>query len=132
MPFRMPKFHLIHRASQKADLRFSEHRPTVTARQYVLLAALQCSKGVSQTELTRITGIDRSTLSSLVVRLQQRGLVKRRRSNADARTYQVRLTKAGEIAAVMNRAAAQNADTKMFSRLGGRELTDFSSSSSAF
>jgi DNA-binding MarR family transcriptional regulator len=121
----MPRFHLIHRASQKADLSFSDHRPTVTARQYVILVALQGTKGVSQTELTQITGIDRSTLSSLVVRLQQRGLVRRRRSSADARAYQVRLTHAGEIAVVTNRAAAQNADTKMFSRLGGSELTGF-------
>ena len=125
MSSRLPKFHLIHRAGQKADLTFSDNQPTVTARQYVILVALHGTKGLSQTDLTRLTGIDRSTLSSLVIRLQQRGLLRRRRSSADARAYQIRLTEAGEAAVAANRAAAQKADALLFSSLGGSELTDF-------
>lgn len=90
--------HLLHRATQRADELFAskygrQHRLTV--RQLIVLAAVAADDGASQTSLVRRTGVDRSTLSDLVARLANRGLVRRRRSKADARAYTIGLTEAG-------------------------------------
>ncbi len=44
-------------------------------------------------------GLDRSTVSGLVDRLEGRGLIERRPNPADRRSFEVRLTKAGKAAA---------------------------------
>lgn len=74
------------------------HECTVTDRQAVLLDAIDdCAEAPSQTALVRKTGIDRSTLTDLMVRLEKRGLVKRVRTKQDARAYAVSLSDAGKL-----------------------------------
>jgi MarR family transcriptional regulator, temperature-dependent positive regulator of motility len=88
---------LIHRVNQRALEQFSErHRKDVTPRQVAVLRAIAESKGGSQTAIVDATGIDRSTTAEIVKRLVSRGLVKRRRSRADARAYSVTITPEGE------------------------------------
>jgi DNA-binding MarR family transcriptional regulator len=53
------------------------------------------NEGVSQTGIVDRTGIDRSTLADIVNRLVKKGLLHRRRTKEDTRTYAVRLTDAG-------------------------------------
>ena len=49
-----------------------------------------------QTELVKITGIDRSTLADLVARLMAQGYLQRRRTKEDARANAIRLTPVGK------------------------------------
>ena len=49
----------------------------------------------SQVGLCYATGIDHSTLAEMMRRLHGKGLVSRKRNNADARAYSVRLTESG-------------------------------------
>ena len=89
--------HLLHRALQLSlDLyaeAFGAGGPT--QRQYAVLAAVEAHEGLTQTDLVRITGIDRSTLADMAARMITKGLLERQRSAADARANAVSLTAAG-------------------------------------
>lgn len=87
---------LLYRAEQLASDRFSQLvGDTITLRQFAALSAISQAPGLSQIELVRATGIDRSTLGEMMTRMEQRGWVLRAPSRADARAYSVDLTQAG-------------------------------------
>ena len=67
----------------------------LTTTQYTVLVATAEKDGLSQQEIINFTGIDRSTVSQVVQLLIRKGLVKRRRTRTDARTYAVSLTEYG-------------------------------------
>ncbi|WP_374348599.1 MarR family winged helix-turn-helix transcriptional regulator [Phenylobacterium sp.] len=100
--------HLLHRALQVAlDLYAEEFGPGgLTQRQYAVLSAVATQDGLTQTDLVRITGIDRSTLADMAARMITKGLLERQRSASDARANAVSLTEAG-------RAALEDAQPKM-------------------
>ena len=89
--------HLMHRALQLAlDIYSEEAGPDgLTQRQFAVLEAASLKAGLTQTELVRLTGIDRSTLADLVARMTTRGLLDRERSTLDARAKAVRLSEDG-------------------------------------
>ena len=92
--------HLLHRALQRAlDIYAETSGPTaVTQRQYTVLAAVAAKEGLTQAELVRATGIDRSTLAELVARMLGKGLIDRERSSEDGRANTVTLTDRGRAA----------------------------------
>lgn len=92
--------HLIHRAQQFAADRYAEAlaEETITQRQFAVLNAVAANEGLTQTQLVRATGIDRSTLAELVARMAERRLIIRERAMADARANTVRLTEHGRTA----------------------------------
>lgn len=97
--------HLLHRAEQFAADRFAQlANDSVTLRQFAVLAAIAEQPGLSQSDLVRATGIDRSTLADMMNRLAKRGLVARSASSSDARAYAVRLSTAGS--ALLNTTAS--------------------------
>ena len=67
----------------------------VTADQFVLLAALADADGVTQQELVRRVGSDPNTVRAMLLLLEGRGLVARRRHPADGRARSVTLTARG-------------------------------------
>ena len=88
--------HLLHRASQAADRLFVELAGTeLTPRQFVVLATVADADGANQATIVELTGIDRSSIAELVKRLVDRGVLRRRRSRRDTRSYVVTLTAAG-------------------------------------
>lgn len=119
--------HLLRRALQLSlDIYGEETGPgAITQRQYAVLAAVAAREGAAQTELVRITGIDRSTLAEMAARMIGRGLLERERSATDARANAVRLTEAGRetLEAAWPRAAA--ADARLLKLLSkGRRRDD--------
>jgi MarR family transcriptional regulator, temperature-dependent positive regulator of motility len=90
--------HLLKRAVQYSVHCYNEEagKSGLTHRQFTVLAAVDAHDGKSQTELVKLTGIDRSTLADMVARLMAQGLVQRRRTKEDARTNAVRLTPQGK------------------------------------
>ncbi len=104
--------HLLHRALQRAlDIYAETAGPTaVTQRQYAVLAAVSAHEGLTQADLVRSTGIDRSTLAELVARMLGKGLIGRERSNEDGRANTVSLTDKGRIALSEAQPRAENAD----------------------
>lgn len=89
--------HLMHRALQLAlDIYAEEAGPDgLTQRQFAVLEAVAARSGLTQTDLVKATGIDRSTLADLVARMTTKGLLERERSTLDARAKAVRLSDAG-------------------------------------
>jgi DNA-binding MarR family transcriptional regulator len=89
--------HLLHRALQLAlDLYAEEAAPGApTQRQYAVLSAVAAREGLTQTDLVRATGIDRSTLADLVARMIGKGLLARERSTSDGRANAVHLSEKG-------------------------------------
>lgn len=104
--------HLLHRAEQLAGDRFTQLvGEGITLRQFAVLAAISETPGLSQSDLVRATGIDRSTLAEMMSRLERRGWVTRAASALDGRAHAVRLTTAGEdvLRAATNHARAADA-----------------------
>lgn len=96
--FRLPVSvsHLLHRAAQLANDRFSELvGDSVTLRQFEVLAAIAELPGLSQSELVRLTGVDRSTLADMLNRMERRGWITRTAAPLDGRAHSVRLAATG-------------------------------------
>lgn len=89
--------HLLHRVAQFAAEIFSGELgdSDLTPRQLAVLMTVAENEGVSQTGIVDRTGIDRSTLSDIVRRLQKKGWVQRRRKKGDGRANTVTLTDKG-------------------------------------
>ncbi|WP_409019499.1 MarR family winged helix-turn-helix transcriptional regulator [Brevundimonas vesicularis] len=92
--------HLMHRALQLALDIYGEEAGTdgLTQRQFAVLEAVDARSGLTQSDLVKATGIDRSTLADLVARMTTKGLLERERSTLDARAMAVRLSEAGQAA----------------------------------
>ncbi len=89
--------HLLHRAQQRAaDVTAQALRAYgLTARQYAVLLALRGEEAVSQSDLVRRTGIDRSTLADMLSRMGKRNLTLSKRTDADQRANLVTITPQG-------------------------------------
>ena len=63
--------------------------------QHRVLALLAANEGLSQKELAQLMGVRPQSLSELLLRLEESGLVERRRSETDGRVINVYLTDDG-------------------------------------
>lgn len=79
-------FHAFAKAVGKADLK---------PGWYALLTVLAERESMTPSELSRICGRDRSTLTASLKGLAARGLIKRHSNPGDQRSYSVRLTEEG-------------------------------------
>jgi DNA-binding MarR family transcriptional regulator len=80
----------MHRRSNAELARFG-----LTADQFVLLTALAGGDELTQKELARRTASDANTMSEMLGRLEQRGLIARERDADDGRARRVSLTAGG-------------------------------------
>lgn len=89
--------HLLRLCQQRAVELFVQEvgEDGPTPRQFAVLVCVADNPGLSQTDLVRATGIDRSTLTEIIRRLVRRGLVTRRRTAADQRANALQITEAG-------------------------------------
>ncbi|TFW26615.1 MarR family winged helix-turn-helix transcriptional regulator [Duganella callida] len=71
-------------------------RSGLTHAQFDIIATLGNTPGMSYKELGEKTLITKGTLTGVIERLEQKGLVERQRSDCDKRSFFVRLTKEGE------------------------------------
>lgn len=121
--------HLLKRAVQYSVHLYMEEvgKSGLTHRQYTVLSAVDSFEGKSQTELVKVTGIDRSTLADLVSRLMAQGYLQRKRSKEDARTNAVRLTPLGKKMLKSSQNGADDIDRKLlapFSATDRRTVTE--------
>lgn len=112
--------HQLHRALQVALDIYAEEtgKGAMTQRQFAVLSAVAADEGLTQSDLVRSTGIDRSTLAELVARMLAKGLLERERSQADARANAVRLSAAGRAAMAALAPKVAAADARILSLLG--------------
>jgi MarR family transcriptional regulator, temperature-dependent positive regulator of motility len=111
--------HLMHRVLQLAlDIYSEEAGPDgLTQRQFAVLEAVSQKSGLTQTDLVRATGIDRSTLADLVSRMTTKGLLDREQSAIDARAKAVSLSAAGQAALDAARPKVEAADKRILALL---------------
>ncbi len=111
--------HLMHRALQLALDIYAEEAGSdgLTQRQFAVLEAVSHKSGLTQTDLVRATGIDRSTLADLVARMTAKGLLEREKSTLDARAKAVRLSEAGQAALEAARPRVAAADKRIMALL---------------
>lgn len=113
--------HLLHRAVQLALDIYAEElgAGSITQRQFAVLAAAAEHDGATQTDLVRITGIDRSTMAEMAARLISKGLLERRRSPFDARANAVSLTATGRAVLEEARPKMAAADARLLKLISG-------------
>ena len=111
--------HLMHRALQLALDIYAEEAGAdgLTQRQFAVLEAVSHKSGLTQTDLVRATGIDRSTLADLVSRMTVKGLLDREKSSIDARAKAVRLSPKGQEALDAARPRVEAADKRILALL---------------
>lgn len=118
--------HLLHRAAQSANDMFHREQSAdgLTSRQLVILSAIAENEGLSQSGIVSRTGVDRSTLADVVRRLHKKGLVARKRTKDDARTYAVKLTADGQRLLADAGATAMRTEEKLLSELSTGQRRD--------
>ncbi|MEM7741694.1 MAG: MarR family transcriptional regulator [Pseudomonadota bacterium] len=111
--------HLLRRAQQYADDLYKKEVGSggLTSRQFTVLHAISEQEGLSQTDLVRKTGIDRSTLADMIARLTSKGYVARQRTKDDARANAVKLTAAGKKSLTGSESKVMKAETAALSLL---------------
>lgn len=107
--------HLIRRCQQRAvDLFVDEvGEDGPTPRQFAILLSVRQNPGVNQTDLVRLTGIDRSTLTEILRRMTARDWLRRNRQPADQRTNALHLMPKGEVALHAAIAAVESAQGRI-------------------
>jgi DNA-binding MarR family transcriptional regulator len=96
----------------------------LNARTYFLLAGIDAYRGqpLSQQELSRLLGIDPTTMVALVDELERMGYVLRARNAHDRRRYDLGLTEAGERALDDADAVMTAVEREFFAPLTDEEL----------
>jgi MarR family transcriptional regulator, organic hydroperoxide resistance regulator len=89
---------LLHRAAQRLRAATGEQaeKHGLQLRDYIVLSALALTPGLTQGELAKTLGLDKTTLMSQLDRLERMGLVVRRSDPRDRRARIPNITDAGD------------------------------------
>lgn len=93
------------------------HRRRMTLNHWRVLAALQAREPLMAGELARLAVVDQTTLSRLLVRMEENGLLRRTTRPDDARFLEVTLTERGREEFRQIRAIALREYERLFSGL---------------
>jgi DNA-binding MarR family transcriptional regulator len=119
-------FHL--RMAQNASFQAFARRANgfdVRPGRFATLMLIGRNPGISQTALSRANGRDKSSLTPVLNDLVRRGLVRRRRTRHDRRTYRLTLTAPGERMLRRLRKSAQAHDRNLDRLVGARDRARF-------
>jgi DNA-binding MarR family transcriptional regulator len=119
--------HLLRRATQYANDIYTREvgDEPLTARQFAVLLTVDKQEGLSQTDLVNTTGIDRSTLADMISRMLKKDLLRRKRTEADARANSVSITSSGKRALSTVLAKVAKAENQILSPLPSGKRADF-------
>jgi DNA-binding MarR family transcriptional regulator len=115
--------HLIRRCQQIAVSVFLEECAAwdITPVQYAILSALEDNRAVEQIRLAGLVAVDRSTMGTVLGRLEARGLVARRADARDGRVRLVSLTARGRRLLAGMEAAVARAQRRIAAPLDAAE-----------
>lgn len=119
--------HLLRRCQQNAVELFVREvgEDGLTPRQFALLLTVYQRPGLMQTELVRLTGIDRSTLADVTRRLIARGFLVRRRTSRDQRANELYVSDPGAAALGAALPGVLRAQERILSPLAGARRERF-------
>lgn len=115
---------LLHRAAQRmrAVTGAAAERHGRSLRDHIVLSALDKSPGLTQVELGRALGMDKTTLTSELDRLERAGLVERSVDSRDRRARVLAVTAAGDAARRAVAADAELAETTALATFSSDEV----------
>jgi DNA-binding MarR family transcriptional regulator len=118
-------FLLVDAARKLNDVHDARMKPLgLTRSQWRALAYIGRSPGISQTELARSLESSRMAITGLLVRMEDKGLVERRRNPGDLRKKSIYLTdKSRKLTSHMERAASSVLQS-LFKGMSGREKAE--------
>jgi DNA-binding MarR family transcriptional regulator len=115
-----------HAYLQLADLTGSALAPFgISGRECAVLIAIDERVPLSQQEVARRMGVDRTTMVALIDDLESKGLVQRRQDPDDRRKNVVFLTEAGRATLHGAAAATEQAERRFLASLPGDESATF-------
>lgn len=117
--------HLIRRMQQIAVAIFLEECAAfdLTPVQYAALMAIDARPGIDATRLSALVAFDRSTLGSVIGRLEAKGLIARAPSAADSRVKLLSLTPLGRKIMAAAAPAVARAQDRILAPLGATDRT---------
>ncbi len=117
--------HLIRRAHQISVAAFEQAAAPfkITGPQHVIMTTLYKCPGVDQTALAGMVALDKVTTGDIVMRLEQRGLVRRTRSTRNHRSRAVSLTAAGRRMLLDMQSVVESSKEEILHNLSERERT---------
>ncbi len=120
-------FHILHRAEQRAKMLFAEEARglDLTVRQLVILDVVNANVDLMQTDIVRLTGIDRSTVTELIGRMVKRGLLLRERNARDARAYIIKISEEGRSRLMAAEEASRRAGERFLETIPVARREDF-------
>jgi len=96
---------------------------SLTQKQTGVLWLVDCNPGVAQGAIGAALDMDRATTMAVVDRLEERGLVVRKKSAVDARRRELHVTPAGEKLLARAKSRIATHETRLKDSLTSRELT---------
>lgn len=119
--------HLIRRAHQISIALFTEECAAfdLTSVQYAALVAIRTYPDVDATRLSALIAFDRSTLGSVLERLEAKGWVLRSGSPADRRVKLLRVTLEGERLLRQVEPSVQRVQHRLLDHLGPADRASF-------
>ena len=119
--------HLIRRCQQIAVAIFVDEVRDfdLTPVQYAALFVVRAQPGVDQTRLVNLIALDRSTIGSVVERLEAKGLITRKSGTEDRRTKRLYPTEAGIALLAAVAGAVDRAQHRILAPLNATERTQF-------
>ena len=114
---------LLHRAAQRMHSATGEAAAHhgLTLRQHIVLSAMSLAPGMTQVELSRAVGMDKTTLTSELDRLERLSLIQRGIDPRDRRAHTLTVTARGE---KLRRAVSVEAETAERAALAAFTDTD--------
>lgn len=104
------------------DFMVSMSELDLTQKQAATIQLIAANAGVSQVDLANTLGTDRATMMAMVDRLEDRGLITRRRSRVDRRRQELLLTKEGQVTLRRLRKIQDDHEKHFTSRFSKQEL----------
>lgn len=121
--------HLVRRLQQISIALFMEETKgfDITSVQYAALRAIQAVRGIDNTRLVDIVAVDRTTISSVVERLEAKGLIRRVQADWDRRAKLLYSTPAGDALLATIRAAVDRSQERLLAPLSKSKRRQFMS-----
>lgn len=122
----MPGY-LIRRCHQIAVGLFHEGcaETGLTPIQFAVLSGIQFDPGIEQIQLSKLAGVDRTTIGNVIYRLEGRGYILRKPSDQDRRIKRLFLTDEGRASLSVARPMVQEVQERILSPLDEAERAQF-------
>lgn len=115
----------LHRASRQIAIWFEERLPDHAATEGHLITYLLPYGPCAVSELVRVFGVKHSTMTSILDRLEEDGVIQRKRNADDKRSFLIGLTRKGRTAAAKLNVLIDELERDIGSRINPRELAGF-------